>query len=266
MKMKRLIYQVYTGKRSRLYDHCTESVKQYAKRIGAHYEVQKTPILMIKPDPFNTNRSKESYEKYGGFLPIYEKENAFAYLKSYDQIAIIDADVYIRPECDESIFDAAGTDVDFAGVLERDMTLTPQYERKIANYSRMQYGMSPINKLFDWKDPRGLGADFYNMGVMVINKSIDNYLQGETPQQFLRRPRFKPFIDGMGAWKWSTDQTLLNVWVKEEGMKVNNLHWKWNGLFTANTNIRQCNFVHFFLKDKLPQRGENVEELMKYVN
>ena len=265
MRMKRLIYQVYTGKRSKLYDHCTQSVKEYAKRIGADYECQRTPILMIRPDPFVTNRSKESYEKYGGFLPIYEKENAFTYLRSYDQVAIIDADVWIRPECNESIFADAGTDCDFAGVLERDMPITPQYIRKIANYSRMQYGMSPINKLFDWKCPNGCGADFYNMGIMVLNKSIAKYLNGETPKQFLSRPRFKPFVDGMGAWKWSTDQTLLNVWVKEEKMKVNNLHWKWNGLYTANEKIKDCNFVHFFLKDKLPNRGENVEELMSRV-
>ena len=263
--MKKLIYQVYTGKKSKLYDHCTKSVADYAKRIGADHIVQRSPILMIKPDPFVTNRSKESYEKYGGFLPIYEKENAFAYLKSYDQIAIIDADVYVRPECTESIFDAAGTDVDFAGVIERTMPTTPAYAQKLANYTRMQYGHPGLNQLFNWKSQSG--ADFYNMGMMVINKSIEKYINGETPQQFLRRPKFKPFIDGVGPWKWSTDQTLLNVWVKEEKMKVNNLHWKWNGLFTGirMDKIKDCNFIHFFLKDKLPNRGENVEELMKYV-
>ena len=91
--MKRLIYQVYTGKRSRLYDHCTDSVQSYAERIGAEYAVQTLPKLRIKPDVFVTNRSRESYEKYGGFLPIYEKENAVDYFDRYDQIAIIDADV-----------------------------------------------------------------------------------------------------------------------------------------------------------------------------
>jgi hypothetical protein len=257
---------VYTGKRNKLYDTCTSSVKQYADRIGAEYICQRQPILMIKPDPFVTNRSRESYEKYGGFLPIYEKENAFSYLKSNDQIAIIDADVYIRPECSESIFDAAGTEVDFAGVLERDMPTIPAYTAKIANYSRMQYGMNTLNNLFDWKHPSG--ADFYNMGIMVLNKSISKYLNGETPQQFLRRPRFKAFIDGMGAWKWSTDQTLLNVWVKEEKMKVKNLPFKWNGLFTGieMNKIKECHFVHFFLKDKLPSKGENIEQLLKVIN
>jgi len=257
---------VYTGKRSKLYDTCTSSVKQYANRIGAEYICQRQPILMIRPDPFITNRSRESYEKYGGFLPIYEKENAFAYLKSYDKVAIIDADIYIR-ETAPNIFDEIEENYDFAGVLERDMPCTPQYERKIANYSRMQYGMSPINKLFDWKDPKGRGADFYNMGMMVLNKSIEKYLRGETPQQFLRRPEFKAFIDGMGAWKWSTDQTLLNVWVKEEKMKVKNLSFHWNGLFTGieMDKIKECHFIHFFLKDKLPNKGENVEQLMEII-
>ena len=260
--MKRLIYQVYTGKRSDLYDHCTQSVKEYADRIGAHYLIQREPILRIAPDIFTTNRSTESYEKYGGFLPIYEKENAFAYLDSYDQIAIIDADIFVRPDCNECLFSASGTDCDFAGVIERTMPITHEYQAKIHNYSRMQYQHRGLAELFDWNN---LGADFYNMGLMVINKSISKYLRGQTPEQFIRRPEFKNFVDGMGAWKWSTDQTLLNYWVKKERMIVNNLDWKWNGLFTANTNIKECNFVHFFLKDKLPNRGENVEDLMSMI-
>ena len=261
--MKKLIYQVYTGKRSDLYDHCTQSVKEYADRIGAHYLIQREPILRIAPDIFTTNRSTESYEKYGGFLPIYEKENALAYLDSYDQIAIIDADIFVRPDCDECLFSASGTDCDFAGVIERTMPITHEYQAKIHNYSRMQYQHRGLAELFDWNN---LGADFYNMGLMVINKSISKYLRGQTPEQFISRPEFKNFVDGMGAWKWSTDQTLLNYWVKKERMIVNNLDWKWNGLFTANTNIKECNFVHFFLKDKLPNGGENVEELMEKVN
>lgn len=262
--MKKLIYQVYIGKRSKLYDHCTESVAEYAERIGAEYIQQRQPILRIAPDVFTTNRSKESYEKHGGFLPIYEKENAFAYLREYDQVAIVDADCYVRSTA-PSIFDDLPSDYDFGAVLERSMPITPQYDRKIAQYSRMQYGMAPINKLFDWNHKAG--ADFYNMGIMVLNKSFAKYLNGETPQQFLRRPEFKAFIDGMGAWKWSTDQTLLNVFVKETGMKVKNLDWRFNALYKGveDKMISQAHFVHFFLKDKLPNRGENVEELMKNV-
>lgn len=266
--MKQLIYQVYTGKQSNLYDHCTDSVKAYADRIGADHIIQTEPILRLAPDIFATNRSKESYQKYGGFLPIYEKENAFDYFDRYDQIAIIDADIWIRPGCDDSIFDAIAADADFAGVLERDMPLTPQYERKVANYARMQYGMPGMQQLFDWKCPRGLGADFYNMGMMVLNHSFSNYLKGQTAKQFLDRMEFKDFIDGKGAWKWSTDQTLLNYFVKKEKMKVTNLSYHWNALYKGvdDSVLGDANFIHFFLKDKLPARGENIEELMKDVS
>ena len=74
--MKTLIYQVYVGQKSALYDHCIASVKAYAKSIGADYHCQTQPILRIKPSPFTSNRSKEAVERLG-YLPIYEKENAF---------------------------------------------------------------------------------------------------------------------------------------------------------------------------------------------
>lgn len=261
--MKKLIYQVYVSKRSKLYDHCTASVERYAKRIGADYICQTAPQLMIRPDPFVTNRSKESYEKYGGYLPIYEKENAFAYLSSdgeYDQLAIIDADVYIR-ETAPDIFEDIKPDSDFGGVIERDMPITPEYREKIINYSRMQY--STLNHV-DW-NWNGNGAEFFNMGVMVMNRSFSKYYEGKTPKEFLTQPRFKQFIDGMGAWKWSTDQTLLNTWLKEENMKVTHLNYVWNGMYNAIVPkaVPNCHFVHFFLRSKLPNHGENVEALMK---
>lgn len=257
--MKRLIYQVYVGKKSKLYDHCIASVAEYCKRHGIDHIVQKTPILFIRPDPFLSNRSAECQSRPLP-LPIFEKENAFTYLKSYDQVAIIDSDIWIRPDA-PNIFDDFGTEHDFGGVVEREMPITPQYAGKIQTYSRMQY--SNIRNV-DWKW-NDRGGEFMNMGVMLMNKSIEKYLNGETPKQFLSRPRFKPFIDGVGNWKWSTDQTLLNTWIREEKMNIKNMDWKWNGLFTANTKIRECHFVHFFLKDKLPEQGENVEKLMEAV-
>ena len=261
--MKRMIYQVCVGKRSTLYNHCVESVAQYCKAHNIEHIVQKSPILMIKPDVFATNRSKESYEKHGGYLPIFEKENAFTYLPKYDQVAIIDADIWIRPGA-PNIFDDLPDDVDAGFVCEREMPITEEYKRKIIGYSKMQYGTL---RSIDWKW-NASGGEFFNMGMMVLNsKAILKYLKGETPNQFLRRPDFKPFIDGMGNWKWSTDQTLLNVWVKEEKMNVAHMNFKWNALFNAipENKVKEAHFVHFFLKDKLPYKGENIEELIKAV-
>ena len=263
--MKRLIYQVYVGKRSRLYDHCTESVKNYCKEHGIGHVVQRTPALFIKPNVFRTNRSRESYEKYGGYLPIYEKENAFAYFKDYDQIAIIDADVYIRPGAPNFFEELTMTHTnsyDFGGVIEKDMPVTEEYQAKLKNYSYMQYGKLPTFKDTQWGTE---AAPFMNMGVMLMNNSFADYLEGQTPLQFISRDEFQPFVDGLGAWKWSTDQTLLNYWIPKVGMKVKNLDWKWNGLYGVNTRIKECHFVHFFLKDLLPQQGENVDELMEKI-
>lgn len=261
--MKRLIYQVYTGSPSKLYDHCTNSVREYCKEHNIDHVVQREPIMKIKPDIFNTNRSKESYEKYGGFLPIYEKENAFDYWDRYDQICIVDADIWIRPGS-PNIFNEIKPEAHFAGVVERNAPILPWYEKKLVNYTRMQYSI--LNKINWYWDPRG--AHFYNMGLMLMNKSITKYLRGDSGKDFIQRPEFKAFVDGMGPWKWSTDQTLLNYWVKNEGMTCQDLKWKWNALFTAlpDEKIKDAHFVHFFLKDKLPKRGENVEELMRHVS
>jgi len=234
-------------------------VKAYADRIGADYICQQEPILKIRPGP-KSNRSKEAVERLG-YLPIYEKENAFDYLIDYDQILIIDSDVYVRPTADDSIFDM-DENCPFGAVAEREMPITNEYKRKILNYSKMQY--HGLGQRMDFS-PNSLGYEFFNMGVMLLNKSLDSYLKGQTAREFLQRPMWQPFIDGIGPWKWSTDQTLLNTWLKIEQMPVKHLHWKWNGLFMANTRIKDCEFVHFFLKDKLPAKGENVQELMRVI-
>ena len=169
--MKNLIYQVYVGNKSKLYDHCIASVKAYADRIGADHIVLKTPKLWIRPDPFTTNRSKECQARPLP-LPIYEKENAFEYLEQYDNVAIIDGDVYVRDSA-PCIFKAFDGDMVFGAVNERDMKVTPEYAQKIANYSRMQYETFG-EKLMGKRNK--LGWEFMNMGVMVFNKKLRPYL------------------------------------------------------------------------------------------
>jgi hypothetical protein len=259
--MKRMIYQVYVGKPSKLYDTCVESVANYCKAHGIDHIVQRTPILKIKPDVFSTNRSKESYEKHGGFLPIFEKENALDYFDRYDQICIVDADIFIRPDS-PNIFDELNPNVDFAGVIEREMPIQDWYKQKIIGYSKMQYQLLHPNPDFD---PNKLGYEFYNMGLMLMNKSITKHLKGQSARDFITRSEFKDFVDGQGPWKWSTDQTLLNYWVRKSKMKQQHLDWKWNALYTAVKEPKKAHFVHFFLKDKLPNKGENVEQLLKDV-
>lgn len=114
-------------------------------------------------------------------------------------------------------------------------------------------------------DPNNLGYEFYNMGLMLMNKSITEKMKARNARAFIERSDFKGFVDGIGAWKWSTDQTLLNYWIRKDKVVQQHLDWKWNALYTAVENPKEANFVHFFLKDKLPNRGENVEELMEQI-
>lgn len=255
---KRLIYQVYIGK-SKLYDHCIKSVAAYCKKWNIDHIVQKHMILNIKPDPFTSGRNKAAWEKHNG-LVIYEKENAFEYLKTYDQVAIIDSDVFIKKTA-PNIFDDFTEQYDFGAVIESDMPITDVYKKKIKNYSIMQYNSIKNVPM----TVTNLGFEFMNMGVIVMNKSMLKYLNNETSKEFISRPEFKNFVDGVGNWKWSTDQTLLNVWIRSCGMNYKKMNWKWNGLFGVNTRLNSCHFVHFFLKSALPNNGENVQELMKYL-
>ena len=146
--MKRLIYQVCLGenKNSKLYEHCIDSVSKYCDKYGITHQVLRRPILKIRPDPFSGNRSTESYVKHGGYLPIYEKEAAFDLLKDYDQIAILDSDIYVK-ETSPNIFEEFGTEYAWGSVVEREMPLTENYCYKIRNYSMMQYGILNSKKI-----------------------------------------------------------------------------------------------------------------------
>jgi hypothetical protein len=195
-----------------------------------------------------------------GYLPIYEKENAFDYLDEYDKICIIDSDIYIKENA-PYIFNEI-TDEDFAGVIEREMPCTDQYRSKLKNYTNGQYGRLKNEVDFKWdKD----GAEFYNMGLMLFTKGIKKYLHGQSPKEFIRRKEFERFVNGEGNWRWSTDQTLLNYWVRKENMKQKHLSWKWNCLFKGIKDecLNDGHFIHFFLSDKLPQKGNEIPRIVK---
>jgi hypothetical protein len=258
---KRLIYQVYLGKKSVLYDFCTASVKEYCNQHSIDYIIQTEPKLKILPDMNRTQRNKNGLMKELGYLPIFEKENAIAYLGEYDQVAIIDSDIYIRKQA-PNIFDDLSEEYDFGGVLERFGPVNGAHKNKIRGYSRdMFQNMTDVK--FDWNAD---GADFMNMGMMVLNKSINKYLDGQTPEEFIRRKEFVDFVDGIGLYKFSTDQVLLNYWLKKCGAKVKHMDWRWNALYRAikDEEIKNAHFVHFFLKQQIrPGNGEDISVVKK---
>lgn len=250
MADKHLIYQVAVGEVPEYYEFCIDSVAQYATRIGADHIVQREPILKIAP--LASQRSDNALRL--GYLPIYEKENAFSYLGEYDKVAIIDADVYIRDSA-PNVFDEY--DTPFAGVVEREMPVTVQYRNKLVKHSDGQFSRL---KDVDWRW-NDSGAEFFNMGVMLLSDSLLDYLD-DTPEKFIRRPEFERFVNGEGHWRWSTDQTLLNWWLKKAGVPCTHLDWRYNALYKAVNDVGPAYFVHFFLSAKLPKKGAEIPELV----
>ena len=256
-----LIYQVYLGEEKKLYNHCTESVKRYAETIGADYKILTSPKLRITPNIFRTDRrDKTGGWKKLGYMAIFEKENVFDYFKDYDKCCVIDSDIWIRPGS-PNIFNEIG-DETVASVYECDLPMNEAYAQKIKGYSTSIWS----NYDYDWEwNPRTGGA-FFNSGVMLYNsKKMLQALNGMSPRQFLEQSMLADFVDGVGPLKWQSDQMTLNYWFKAKGINVKKLNWKWNALYTAVLDIKEAFFVHFFLKDKLPNGGENVEELMEIV-
>lgn len=248
--MTPLVYQVAVGPQRPLYEKCIVSVAAYCQRHGFAHKIQREPILRIRP--LNSCRSMEAVERLG-YLPIYEKENALAELDHRKWVMILDADVYIRSEA-PCIFDYLPNDIDFAGVPERFAPILSRYAQKLDSYERAQYG--PLSSV---------GMPFINMGVMVLNRNLRR-LCPETPAEFLRRPAFQRFINGEGAWKWSTDQTLMNWWLRSSGARIHPLGWQWNALYgmLLPGRIQTAYFVHFLLPDHL--RSQDPEELLTMDN
>lgn len=217
----------------------------YAMRIGAHHLCVTRPKLYIKPK--DNQRSENALRL--GYLPIFEKEQGFSYLGEYDQVAIVDADVYARTNAPD-IFEATG-DADFAGVCERDLPLLPHYAKKVHNYAKDQYGDSAFR--------------FFNMGVTVWNKSMLRFMDGQAPKEFIERPEFEKFVNGEGKYRWSTDQTLLNTWVKQTGMSTATLDWRWNCLhdYVRYDALKHAHLLHFNLASKMPRGGAEIPDIIK---
>lgn len=231
---KRLIYQVAVGPKRELWETCIESIAGYAAAHGVEHRVQREPILRIAPR--RSQRSEGAMRL--GYLPILEKFNAWSLLAHYDEIAVIDADVYARRGA-PLIFDEAPVGAVFCAAVERRMPIVPAYAAKLDQYARGQYG-----------DP---SYPFRNCGVLVLRRELRDWMRGQDALEFVRRREFEPYIDGVGPYRWSTDQTLLNWWLRLEGVPAGDLSWKWNALYgmLEPWAIEQAHFVHFLLSDHL---------------
>lgn len=254
--MRNLIYQVNIIQGEDTYADCIKSVAAYCKKYDIEHIVQTEPLLKIKPKTNYRNRKYFEYDekirKYHRFhtvhvpyLLIYEKENAFDLLHSYDNICILDRDILIRHFA-PNIFDEI-EDYEFAGVLERDQPVLSN-----SNFYKSRKRLS-IQQFYSLKDEANFkwnknGAAYYNCGMMLLSNKIKRYIENETAKDFLSRTEFERFIEGENDWHLSTEQTLMNFWIKKYKVKTKDLSWKWNAFYgiLSEQKINEAFFVHFF--------------------
>lgn len=244
MAARRLIYQVAIGPIRPLWGRCLESVATYCRRHGIDHLVQREMVLKVVPK--HSHRSPQAIALGG--LPNLEKLAGLAHFDTYDQIALIDADVWMAPDA-PNIFDEVNPAADVAGVTERSLPITTAYARKLDGYERSQFG--PLH---------GVGLPFLQCGVMVYNRSFARFLP-DGPKAFWEQPCLERFINGEGAFRWQSEQTTLNWFLREKGAIIQLLPPKWNMLFGATTTLEGAAAVHFFLSDHL--KGEDPEEMIR---
>jgi len=244
--VKRLLFQVLIGERRPLWEKCVRSAAAYAARIGCVHQVQLEMVLKVMP---KKSQRSEGAVRLGG-LPNLEKLNGLSYLHEFEQIALIDSDVYITDSA-PNIFDCVPTDCDVAGVTERALPISPLYARKLDRYEQMQF--APVN---------GVGLPFLQCGVMVYNRSFQRFMP-DGPKAFWEQPSLERFINGEGGWRWQSEQCTLSWFLRANSVNVAALPIQFNWLYGALQPGRMHEgwFHHLFLSEHL--KGDDPAEMIR---
>ena len=73
--MKQMIYQVAVGPKSKLYEHCIDSVANYCKKFVFSHIVHRRTILRIYPNIFATILATPAFNPNCLLLRIYGDEH-----------------------------------------------------------------------------------------------------------------------------------------------------------------------------------------------
>lgn len=214
--MKNLIYQFWnkdeitTGTRA-----SSRNIKEYADRIGAEY------LFEHKPN-FVTNLGGYS-PHYGRFKPIYDKK-----FEKYDNILVLDIDIFAVDGLKENIFEQIDTNTDIGICTE---PWQPQWRKKdkghISGENDERWARVVKNK---WKvdmprNEEGL-LKVYNSGVILYSRQgLDKAKKNFVP--------FKEYVDlmrinGLSNF-YGADQNYIHAMMHVvKGFKYKELHNGWN--------------------------------------
>jgi len=210
--MKNLIYQTWDGNVLVGVKAGVEAMKAYAKRIGADYVFDDNP-------KFVTNLGMYS-PHYGKFKPIYTDK-----LSQYDNVLVVDTDVFPRDGLTENVFDGFVGDV---GMCTEPFQ--PQQRKKFDSEictANDEKWASIVEGKWKVKMPRteeGL-LKVYNSGFVLYSNA------GMAKAKKLFTP-FKQYVDMINQHRmpafYTCDQPYVHAMVHVCGMNFVELNNGWN--------------------------------------
>jgi len=242
--MKNIIYQYWKGDLKPGVVYSTELIKKYAESIGAEYRFDHNKTIAGKICS----------------VPIYyEPANPLVdpYFDDYDNVALIDIDVFPVENLNENLFDQL--DDEDAGICtepEQPYFRSVMDVAGITNANDMRW-QSILNK--KWKIKYSFDDKnrpmVYNTGVVVISKKGLRKMKTEWPS-------FQEYIDLMNKNVsprfYKLFQDYFSAFIHMDGFKFKKMHNGWNSYMhklrshpnaTINdTRTEETKFVHIMFR------------------
>jgi hypothetical protein len=264
--MKNLIYQVVVGGENKLYEYFVQKVNVYCKKHGIDHYVQRTPLLNLqmnknesylwtnKQNSLNTSRIKSFLNL--GYLAIFEKLNGLINYDNYDNVCILDADIYVKEtspnifeEFDNNKFDCA-----FVYTLEQPWINKNNIKNVARSFYRDYYTVNkelktniPIIKIFD-----SPCFDIFNNSFMLFSSNfLRKQFENISIIDFLEKNQYKYFVGDLSkpvTQAGVSSDIFCNFWIMNNNFSIQRLHWKWDLEFNFDLEkqtLDEANFIHF---------------------
>ena len=212
--MKNIIYQYWKGDLKPGVVYSTELIKKYAEKIGAEYRFDHNKIIAGKVCS----------------IPIYyEPANPLVdpYFDDYDNVALIDIDVFPVENLNENLFDQLdGEDVGICTEPDQPFfrstmnvsDITYENDVRWAQFLKDKWN---VKYSYDEKDRPMV----YNTGVVVISKEGLKKMKTQWPS-------FQEYVNSMQTLRlarfYYLFQDYFSAFIHMDGFKFKKLHNGWN--------------------------------------
>lgn len=208
--MKNLIYQYWIGpKMEKCAEYGVESMKAYAKKIGAEYVFERNPTFF--------NKICDEPAAFNSFQPVFNED-----FHDYDAVLTLDTDIFPIDGIEENIFES-----DLAEMNICEEVHMPALKKKVGTYGVQERWSKEVEKFYNIELPKNSAGLYkiYNGGLAVYTK------EGMRKGKDLMKPiqpfmdHFKPKFSRKLFWR---DQAYVHAMFIASGLQTRELSVKWN--------------------------------------